>query len=92
MSLEVGAGPRRGEEQETLGCRSQYLHLGLDVALAVEQQGVKAFPRLNRLDVIGHLALEELGCIGATQRDDEHLGFEQATLLPDLAVTGIEIR
>ena len=39
------------------------------MALAVEQGGVAALARLERLDVVGELSLQELGGVGARDED-----------------------
>ena len=43
----------------------QDAHVGADLALAVEQRRVATGAGLERLDVVGQLALEELGGLGA---------------------------
>jgi hypothetical protein len=83
---------RLGVEQDLLGGRAQHPHVGLHVALAVEQGGVEALARLQRLDVVGQLALQVLGGVGAGDGDDAALGaVEQAAFLAQLPVLGIEL-
>ncbi len=70
----------------------QHPHVGLHVPLAVEQRRVAALARLKGLDVVGQLPLQVLG--GFRPRDEQLASagaIEQAALLAQLAVLGIEL-
>ena len=54
-----------GIDQELVVGEAQDPHVALHLALAVEQRRVAALPRLERLDVVGQLSLQELGGLGA---------------------------
>ena len=71
----AGGAGRRGRglgsrsSQKPPSARPQDPHVGLHVALAVEQRRVAALARLERLDVVGQLPLQVLGGVGpADQR------------------------
>ena len=71
---------------------AQHPHVGLHVALAVEQRRVAALARLQRLDVVGQLPLQVLGRLGAGDEQLAALGaVEQAALLAQLPVLGVEL-
>ena len=78
--------------QISLGAEPQHPHVGLHVALAVEQRRVLALAGRQRLDVVGQLPLQVLGRVGA---GDEQLAarraVEQAALLAQLPVLGVEL-
>ncbi len=81
-----------GVEPDLVRRQSQHPQVGLHVALAVEQRRVGALARLQRLDVLGQLALQVLGRFAA--RDQELAAvatIEQAALLAQLPVLGVEL-
>ena len=83
---------RLGVEQDLLLARPQHPHVGLHVALAVEQRRVLALADRERLDVVGQLALQVLGPVGPEDGDRAAAGaVEQAAFLAQLAVLGIEL-
>ena len=67
-------------------------HVGLHVALAVEERRVTALVRTERLDVVGELALQVLEGIRAADEDLAAPGaVEQPAFLAQLAVLGVEL-
>ena len=61
-----GIGRAGSVSSQTLrSLEPQHPHVGLHVALAVEQGRVAAAARGERLDVVGELALQELGGVRA---------------------------
>ena len=63
-----GLGARGlGAEPELLRGQAQDPHVGLHVALAVEQRGVAALTGLEGLDVVGELALKQLCGVGTRE-------------------------
>jgi hypothetical protein len=69
VAKDRGAGGCFDIEPELVFVQQQDSHVALDVTLALEEGGVAAGPRFQRLDVVGDLALQVLGGIGAT--DDQ---------------------
>ena len=70
----------------------QHPHVGLDLALAVEQGGVAAFARRERLDVVGQLTLQELRGLAAADHEARPAGaIDQPGLLTQGAVLGVEL-
>ena len=69
-----GGGARRSAASGSVSIQNSSVgepqdpHVGPDLALAVEQRGVAALAGLERLDVVGQLALEVLGRLGAGDR------------------------
>ena len=62
------------------------------MALAVEQRRVLALAGLQRLDVVGQLALQVLGRLGAGDQQLAAGGaVEQPALLAQLPVLGVEL-
>ncbi len=71
---------------------AQDAHVGLHVALAIEQGGVGALVRLERLDVVRQLSLKEIGGFGAGDEDRPPLvALEQARVLAQRSVLAIEL-
>ena len=61
-------------EPDLAGAQPQHPHVGLDVALAVEQRGVAALASVEGLDVVGELALQVLGRLRSRDREHAPLG------------------
>ena len=81
-----------GVEPDVAGREAQDPHVGLHVALAVEQRGVAAGLGLERLDVVGELALEELGRVGpAHQEHRSGRALQHAGALAQRAVLPVEL-
>ena len=80
VHLEVahdgGGGDLLGADPEPVG-EPQDPHVALHVALAVEQRRVAALALAERLDVVGQLALEILGGLGAADVEHAPLGAPQ---------------
>ena len=91
-----GAGRRRRRSPR---CRSRSrravrsdAHVALHVALAVEQRRVAALAGRERLDVVGELALQVLGRLGAGDRDQPPVGaLERSGALAQDPVLGVEL-
>ena len=65
--MSTRARDRLGVHQQPVGGQSQHAHVGAQLSLVVEQRRVAALARLERLHVVGHLALEELGGLAALE-------------------------
>ena len=61
------------------------------MALAIEQRGVAAVPGLERLDVVGQLALEVFGGVRPTDAQDRPITEEKTRLLAESAVLAIQL-
>jgi hypothetical protein len=61
-------------QQEQLHAGVDHAQVGEHLALVGEQRGVAALPGLERLDLVGHLAVEERLRLGAGQRELAALG------------------
>jgi hypothetical protein len=84
LGLEVDPEPVRFESQDP--------HVGLHVALAIQQCGVAARARGARLDVVGELALEELERVVAGHQQLAPLGaLDNARALAERAVLAVEL-
>ncbi len=92
MPQKTGCGRLGRIDQEVPVGPPQDSHIGLDVAFAVEQYGVAASSGIETFNVVAHLTLKELGCVGTGDRNCSAVGPQQATLLAKLAVLGIKIR
>ena len=78
--------------QNSSAAQAQHPHVGLHVALAVEQRRVAALTRLKRLDVVGDLALQVLGCVGpGHEQHAAPAAIDQPALLAQLAVLGVQL-
>src|SRR4029078_7875898 len=66
-------------------------HVGFNLARAVEQGGVTARARRERLDVVGDLPLQELGRLAAADDDPRQVGaLDHPRFLAQRAVLGVE--
>ncbi len=66
-------------------------HVGLHVALAVQQRRVTALVRFSGLEVVGELALKELGGVGSVDEHNPAPAAEEAGLLPQGAVLAVQL-
>ena len=71
--------------------RAKDPHVGLHLALAVEESGVGALAGLERLDVVGQLPLQVLGRVLAADHDDAALTAGGARLLAQGPVLPVEL-
>ena len=62
-----------------------------EVALAVEQRGVAALLRLERLDVVGELALQVLGGVGPADEQHRPVPDDESGLLAEGPVLPVEL-
>ncbi len=77
-------------DPKLLAAEAQQPQVGLHVSLAVKQRRVAALAGRQRLGVVGDLALQVFGCVGAVDREHAASGaIEQAALLAQLAVLGV---
>jgi hypothetical protein len=96
VHVEVPPRPLRchglGVDPERVGRQPQHPHVRLHVALAVEQGGVAALTRRQRLDVVGELALEVVGGLGAGDEEHAALGaVDQSSALAERPVLAVEL-
>ncbi len=86
-----GAGFTFGVDPEFRFADPQDPHVGLEVALAVEQGRVTAFVQAEAFDIVRDLSLEELRGFAAGDGQAEAVGpVEQAAFLADLTIFGVE--
>ena len=71
--------------------RAEHPHVGLHLALAVEERGVGALAGLERLDVVRQLPLQVLGGVLAADHDDAALASRGARLLAQGAVLPVDL-
>ncbi len=96
VHLEVAAGGRQrlglGVDQDLVVSQPQHPHIGLHVALAVEQRRVATLARSKRLDVVGQLPLQVLGRFAALKQQlAPARAIEQPALFAQLPVLGVEL-
>jgi hypothetical protein len=82
-------GGRLGVEKEPVRSGPGDPHVGLDAALAIEQRRVEGAVDFERLDVVGHLALEEFGSVRTRDFDPGPVECDPPGLLADLPVLGV---
>ena len=80
-----------GVEPSLPAAQPQDPHVGLHVPLAVEQGRITALVGSQGLDVVGQLALQELGGVGPLDEHDSAPTDEEAGLLSQGAVLAIEL-
>ena len=80
-----------GVQPDLAGAQPQDPHVGLHVPLAVEQGRVTALVRSHGVEVVGQLALEELGGVGPLDEHDSAPAAEEAGLLSQGAVLAVQL-
>ena len=89
MWSSTGARGGLGVHQQPVGGQAEHPHVGAELALVVEQGRVAALAGRERLDVVGHLALQELGGLGSAQLDHRAAGaLDEAGVVGEQLVVG----
>lgn len=86
------AGGCLGVDQKAFAVKPQDSHFGLKVAFAVEQSGIYPGSGCQFFGLVGHLALQEPGCVRPGDFKPGPVGpFDQAAFLADLPVLGVKV-
>ena len=90
VAKDRGERLRLDPDADVVG-RAEHPHVGLHLALAVEERRVGALAGLERLDVVGQLPLQVLGRVRAADHDDAARADRSTGLLAKRAVLPIEL-
>jgi hypothetical protein len=91
MPLRLLGRARGEDEQDRVRRQPEHAHVRPHLALTVEQGGVAPHARLERLDVVRDLPLEELGALGPAHFEDrEVLASKTPRLLQEQPVFRVE--